>query len=131
MDLPDPADIPLKNAKVMVSGKLKIEDKTQRDHREHYALMAGGSAFYLASFFFSYLPDLEEVIVSAYNQVVDSSTGHDKDQYIFSLKIDRETLFSLNMKRVHPVKAFEHFQPVVNATKTYIFKEIEPYQPEK
>ncbi|WP_416149591.1 hypothetical protein ACM26V_00930 [Salipaludibacillus sp. HK11] len=83
---------------------------------------------YLASFFFHFLPTLQEVILSRYKQVIDRSTGHEEDQYIYSLKIDRETLYSLNTKRIHPIAAFNQFQPRLNATKTYIFKEIEPYQ---
>jgi len=128
IDLPTLAEVPIKQAKVMKSGKLKIEDKTQRDHREHYALMIGGSALYLASFFFHFFPTLQSVTLSGYNQVIDPSTGHENDQYIYSLKIDRKTLYSLNTKRVHPIAAFDQFQPRLNATKTYIFKEIEPYQ---
>lgn len=127
IDLPKLEEVPIKKAEVMKSGKLKIQDKTQRDHREHYALMVGGSALYLASFFFRFLPTLESVTLSGYHQIVDRSTGHDEDQYIYSLKIDRGSLYSLNTKRVHPISAFGQFQPRLNATKTYIFKQIEPY----
>ncbi|UCZ54646.1 DUF4236 domain-containing protein [Bacillus shivajii] len=129
IDLPKLEDVPFEKARVLKTNRLKVENKTQRDHREDYAIMVGGSAFYLASFFFSYLPTLEEVVISGYNQVLDDSTGHDVDQYIYSLIIDRSTLNSMNMENVHPIKAFEHFSSIIDATKTYIFKEIEPYQP--
>ncbi|WP_280768352.1 DUF4236 domain-containing protein [Salipaludibacillus daqingensis] len=127
IDLPKLEEVPIKKAEILKSGKLKIQDKTQRDHREHYALMVGGSALYLASFFFRFLPTLQTITLSGYNQIVDPSTGHDEDQYIYSLIIDKKTLYSLHTERVHPIAAFDQFKPKINATKTYMFKEIVPY----
>ncbi|MCE7794373.1 DUF4236 domain-containing protein [Salipaludibacillus sp. CUR1] len=127
INLPKLEEVPLQEARLLKSGKLKVENKTHRDHREHYALMAGGTAFYLASFFFAYLPPLQTITISGYNQIVDPATGHEEDQYIYSLKIDRETLYSLKMKKVHPILAFDNFEKRLNATKTYIFKEIKPF----
>lgn len=129
IDLPTNDEIPIKKAEILKSGKLKIKDKTQREHREDYALLVGGTALYIASFFFRYLPTLKHVYISGYNQIVDASTGHQKDQYIYSLKINKEVLYSLNMENVHPIRAFEHFMPRLDVTKTYIFKEISPYSP--
>ncbi|MBU9724067.1 MULTISPECIES: DUF4236 domain-containing protein [Bacillaceae] len=129
IDLPTIDEVPDEKARVLKSGKLKVEQKTQRDHREHYALLVGGTALYLASFFLAYLPTVNKTTISGYNQILDDSTGHEKDQYIYSLKVDRDTLYHLNMEKVHPIKAFDHFEPRLNATKTYIFKEIEPYKP--
>ncbi|MDQ0256189.1 hypothetical protein J2S74_003607 [Evansella vedderi] len=130
IDLPTIDEVPIKKASILKTGRLKIADKTQRQHREEYALLVGGTAFYLASFFFRYLPTVKVVYVSGYNQILDNSTGHDVDQYIYSLEIDKNKLYSLNMKNVHPIKAFEHFEPRVNTTKTFIFKEIKPYSPD-
>ncbi|MCD8508982.1 MAG: DUF4236 domain-containing protein [Bacillus sp. (in: Bacteria)] len=129
IDLPTIDEIPIKKADILKSGKLKIKDKTQRDHREDYALLVGGTALYIASFFFRYLPTLKNVYISGYNQVLDVSTGHETDQYIYSLKINKEVLYSLNMENVHPIRAFENFQPRLDVTKTFIFKEITPYSP--
>lgn len=129
MDLPEPENVPEKKAEILKSGKLKMKEKTQREQREHYAMLVGGSAFYLASFFFHYLPTLTHVYISGYNQIIDTSTGHEKDQYIYSLKIDKETLYSFKMENIHPIDAFQHFEPKLNVTKTYIFKEISPYAP--
>ncbi|MBB5173016.1 DUF4236 domain-containing protein [Texcoconibacillus texcoconensis] len=127
IDLPNPDAMPTKKARLLKSGKLKVENKTQRDRRDDYAKLVSGTAFYLASFFFSRLPTVQEAIVSGYRQKIEPSTGHEKDEYIYSLIIDRHTFRSLNLEYVDPIEAFSHFQPRMNATKTYIFKEIEPY----
>ena len=92
--------------------------------------MVGGTALYLCSYVFSLLPTCEEVIISGYTQVKNNATGHLDDQYIYSLKVNKQTFYSLNLQEVHPIAAFENFAPIINATKTYIFKEITPYEPE-
>lgn len=129
VDLPQMDEIPLTKASILKSGKLKVENKSQREMREHYAIMVGGTALHLCSFLFSILPTCETIIVSGYTQVKNETTGHLDDQYIYSLKVDREVFYSLNISEVHPIAAFENFEPIMNATKTYIFKEIEPYAP--
>ncbi|MCD8502850.1 MAG: hypothetical protein LRY71_15795 [Bacillaceae bacterium] len=57
------------------------------------------------------------------------ATGHLDDQYIYSLKVNKDVFYSLNISDVHPFAAFENFEPIINATKTFIFKEIKPYEP--
>ncbi|GEL08282.1 DUF4236 domain-containing protein [Salisediminibacterium halotolerans] len=128
IDLPNLDDIPNEEAEVLKSGKLKISEKTQRSRREDYAFLVGGSALYIASFFFAHLPTLKTITISGYNQRLDQSTGHHVDHYIYSLIIDREMLYSFHASQIHPIEAFTHFNPRLNATKTYIFKEIEPYE---
>lgn len=129
VDLPQMEEIPLTKASILKSGKLKVENKSQREMREHYATMVGGTALYLCSYVFSLLPTCEAIIISGYTQVDNKSTGHLDDQYIYSLKVDKETFYNLNITNVHPIHAFENFEPIINATKTYIFKEIKPYEP--
>ncbi|ADU30019.1 DUF4236 domain-containing protein [Evansella cellulosilytica] len=128
INLPTMEEIPVKKASILKTGRLKVQEKTQREHREHYAILIGATALYLASFFFGYLPSLKTVYVSGYNQAIDESTGLDHDRYIYSIKVDRKTFYSLNMSKVHPIKAFDNFEPRLKVTKTFIFKEIEPYK---
>lgn len=130
VDLPQMEEVPLTKTEILKSGKLKIQKKSQRELREHYAIMIGGTALYLCSFVFSLLPTCETVIISGYTQVKNKATGHIDDQYIYSLKVNHETFYTLNIAAVHPIAAFENFQPIMNATKTFIFREITPYEPE-
>ncbi|WNF37879.1 DUF4236 domain-containing protein [Bacillaceae bacterium IKA-2] len=129
VDLPQMEEIPLTKASILKSGKLKVEKKSQRQMREDYAIMVGGTALYLSSYVFSLLPTCQTIIISGYTQVQSKATGHIEDQYIYSLKVDKNTFYSLNLAEVHPIAAFDNFEPITNATKTFIFKEIEPYQP--
>ncbi|OIJ20345.1 hypothetical protein BKP45_09810 [Anaerobacillus alkalidiazotrophicus] len=129
VDLPTMEEIPLTKASILKSGKLKVQKKSQREMREHYAIMIGGTALYLCSYVFSLLPTCETIIISGYTQIQNKATGHVDDQYIYSLKVDKEILYSLNMLDVHPIAAFENFRPKIDVTKTCIFKEIEPYEP--
>lgn len=128
VDLPQMEETPLTKASILKSGKLKVQKKSQRQMREDYAIMVGGTALYLSSYVFSLLPTCETIIISGYTQVQNKATGHIEDQYIYSLKVDKKTFYSLNLAEVHPIAAFENFEPVINATKTFIFKEIEPYR---
>ncbi|OIJ16913.1 hypothetical protein BKP37_04450 [Anaerobacillus alkalilacustris] len=129
VDLPTMEEIPLTKASILKSGKLKVQKKSQREMREHYAIMVGGTALYLCSYVFSLLPTCEKIIISGYTQIQNKATGYVEDQYIYSLKVDKEIFYSLNMSDVHPIAAFENFHQKIDVTKTYIFKEIEPYEP--
>ncbi|AOM82706.1 DUF4236 domain-containing protein [Salisediminibacterium beveridgei] len=129
VDLPNPDKVPVKEAEVLKSGKLKITEKTQRDQRDHYARLAGGTALYLASYFLAYLPTVERVIVSGYQQQLDERNGHDQDVYIYSAMITRDGFQELNLDQLHPLLALESFEHRMNATKTFILKEITPFSP--
>ena len=129
VDLPQMDDIPLTKATLLKSGKLKVKEKTQRETREQYAIMVGGTAVYLCSVVFSLLPTCESIVISGFTQVKNEATGHLDDQYIYSLKVNKDVFYSLNISDVHPFAAFENFEPIINATKTFIFKEIKPYEP--
>lgn len=129
VDLPNPDKVPVKEAEVLKSGKLKITEKTQRDHRDHYARLAGGTALYLASYFLAYLPTVEEVVISGYQQQLDERNGHDQDVYIYSASITRSGFQVLNLAELHPLLALESFDHRMNATKTFILKEITPFEP--
>lgn len=128
VDLPQMEEIPLTKVEILKSGKLKVYKKSQREMREHYAIMVGGTALYLCSYVFSLLPTCETMIISGYTQVKNKATGRLDDQYIYSLKVDKDTFYSLNISEVHPIAAFENFQPIMNITKTFIFREITPYE---
>lgn len=129
VDLPNPDMVPVKEAEVLKSGKLKVTEKTQRDHRDHYARLAGGTALYLASYFLAYLPTAERVIISGYQQQLDERSGHDEDIYIYSAIITRKGFQELNLHQLHPLLALESFEHRLNATKTFILKEITPFSP--
>ncbi|WP_216829492.1 DUF4236 domain-containing protein [Alkalihalobacterium elongatum] len=131
VDLPELNEVPLEKATIMKSGKLKIQEKSQRETREHYAVMVGGTALYLSSFAFAFVPTCEKVVISGYTQRLNEATGHKDDTYIYSLIVERDRFYSLNMSNLHPILAFENFEHRLNATKTYIFKEIIPFDPEK
>ncbi|CAM3804959.1 DUF4236 domain-containing protein [Alkalicoccus chagannorensis] len=128
--LPPPEKVPEEEAEVMKSGKLKIESKTQRDQRDHYARLIGGSALYTAGFFFAYAPTLQSLLLSGCYESRDSTTGQAEDVYVYSAHITREALQELVLEHLHPFDALEHFDAVTNATKTYVLKEITPLRPE-
>ncbi len=129
VDLPQVEEISLSKTEILKTGKLKVEKKSQRELQEHYAIMVGGTALYLCSYVFSLLPTCETIIVSGFTQVKNNETGHYKDQYIYSLKVAKSIFYSIKIAEVHPIAAFGNFEPILNVTKTYMFREIEPYKP--
>ncbi|MFC5712280.1 DUF4236 domain-containing protein [Thalassorhabdus alkalitolerans] len=129
--LPPLQVVPVSKASILKSGKLKIERKSKKQQRNHYAKMVGGAALYLSSYIFSLLPNCDRIVLSGYTIEPDPVTGHDNEWYLYSIDVDRETLYTLKMRQVHPIQSFKQFHPRMDATKTYIFKPITPYEPEE
>jgi hypothetical protein len=88
--------------------------------------------FFLAGTVFATLPASNHVIISGYSQRLDSSTGKVNDDYLFSFRIDRESLTKIDfaaLEKVDPVAAMGVFENSRKMTATGKFKSIEPFQP--
>jgi hypothetical protein len=93
-----------------------------RDHVHAIALRIIAEIFHR-------LPSLKNITLSGYIEGQDIATGHHEDQYLLSVKVDREQWKNINFEAPEvfdPLAALEQFELVRNMTKTGIFKPIEP-----
>lgn len=134
VDLPEIEDLPQRVAALAANGrKLNIKDKAQKQLQEEYALHIHGIAFRLTGTVFASLPTSQKVVISGYSQRLDKATGNTNDDYLFSIKADREGLSKLNfdaIDKINPIEAMGIFEIQRKMTSTFIFKAIEPYQPQ-
>ena len=90
IDLPEVEDLPQRMASLTASErKLTIKSKSQKQLRQEYATHVHGIAFRLAGTVFASLPSSERVVVSGYSQRLNKATGKIKDDYLYSVIIDR------------------------------------------
>jgi len=127
LDLPEIEDLPTHKSTLLSSGKSKTTEKTQKELREQYARIVHGTAFRLGGTVLASVPTCRQVVVSGYTQRSNPATGQVQDDYIYSVRLDREGYERLDLRRMDPVEAFDHFQNRRNMTKTFILKPIEPY----
>jgi len=131
IDLPEIEDIPNKIAVLSASGKkLNIKNKTLKQLRLEYASHIHAIAFRIASYTFASLPSVNRIILSGYSQRLDKSIGKINDEYLFSIKIDRNIISKVNYENLNNldlIEFFNNYKFIRNMTSTGIFKKIEPY----
>lgn len=127
IDLPEIEEIPDEYATITKSGTLSIKKKTAKKLKEDYAQLVSGIALILSSYVFNLLPTVETIVISGYTQRLDRSTGFTKDDYIYSLVVNKQVFNSLNIRHVNPLDTFVHFQPIALVTNSLEWKEIVPY----
>lgn len=128
VDLPEIEDLPMEKAMITEAGNLSIKARTKKEIKENYINLVLGIAYYLASYVFATIPTCLRVIMSAYTQRMDLSTGYVKDTYIYSLDINGVDFFKINFENVDPKLAVNNFKPIINYNSTFEMKEIEPYE---
>jgi hypothetical protein len=133
VDLPEIEDLPQRVASLAASErKLNIKSKSQKQLRQEYATHVHGIAFRLAGMVFASLPSSEKVVVSGYSQRLDKATGRIKDDYLYSVRIDRQQFSQTNfeaLENIDPIEAIEMFELRRQMISTGIFKAIEPFTP--
>ena len=132
VDLPEIEDIPAKEASVAARGnKLNLKGLSQKRLRLLYANHIHGIAVRLLGECFWALPTINKVLLSAYSQRVDTGTGRENDDYLYSVIADRKNFEAMNFDNlagVDPVVTLERFELRRNMTKTGVIKTIEPFE---
>jgi len=97
--------------------------------RQIYRDYVHASAFRILGEIFASLPTVEQALVSGYTQVVNGSTGHIEDQYLYSVTVSRAMWQGINfddLGQLNPVACLEVFALRRKMTKTGIFKPVTP-----
>ena len=126
LDLPEIEHMPTEKASILLSGKISIKNKTQKELKQEYSQCVTGIAFFLAGTFYNISPKIENVIISGYTQRLNKVNGKIEDQYIYSIKFTREIFSNLNIKSINSLDAFENFENNLNASASFDFKTVNP-----
>jgi hypothetical protein len=132
IELPDEDAMPDREW-TMPAKRLKLTPKklSVTRQRKLYRDHVHGIAFRVLGAVFSRLPAVQEARVSGYRQVVDATTGGMRDQYLYSIKVNRERWERIDFDapdQVDPVAAVELFTLRRDMTKTGIFRDIAPFK---
>jgi hypothetical protein len=95
--------------------------------RREYALCVCGVAFYFSGLFFNVTSNIKKIQISGYTQRLDKKTGHTEDEYVYSVKFDRQTFESLNIDQIDPMEAIDNFDRRMNITSIFELRKIEPF----
>jgi hypothetical protein len=131
VDLPEIEDMPGTEFQATESGK-SVREKALSDLRirKDYARHVHGIVFRVAGEAFRALDYLREVTVSGYSQRPDAATGNQRDDYLVSVRIDREGWNRINfgnLENVDPIEALSAFDIRRNMSKGFVFTAIDAY----
>ena len=136
-DLPEIED--MDNHKVVVKGRgknkhLETIEKSERQSRLEYARHIHGIGMVLAGTAFNVLDAINTVVISAYSQRLSSITGNYEDEYLYSVKIQRQDWLNINLQnkdKIDPIALIGSFEIRRKMTTTGIFKPIAPFDTSK
>lgn len=120
--------IPKQSKSLLKSGKLSQKDIPKGRFFELYQDYVCGVVLRVANEILAVLP-VEQVVVTAIDDVLDTKTGHIREQPIVSVFIPRLTIRSLNISLIDPSDALANFIHEMKFRKTQGFsavKEVEP-----
>lgn len=131
VDLPEIEDMPTKTASVPQRGlKLTVKEMGVTHVQKMYAKHIHSIGFRLLGEAFGMLPTIGKVTLSGYSQRKSKTTGHEEDEYLFSLVVSRadwERINFNNLDSIDVIDAFNRFELKRDMTKTSLFKAIQPY----
>jgi hypothetical protein len=73
---------------------------------------------------FALLP-VERALIHAVDSVLDTSTGHEEEVTVLSVLMERKMLSHINLERVDPSEALNHFECNMDFKKTQGLKPVE------
>jgi hypothetical protein len=130
VDLPEIEDLPNKTASLPSRGwRITLKPLTETKHRQLYMNHVHGVGFRLIGEVFATLPTVTAVVLSAYSQRPDKTTGEIQDEYLYSVRVMRESWSRINFRNlpaIDVVAAFDNFETRRKVTKTGIFAPIDP-----
>jgi len=131
VDLPEIEDLDRKVASVPARCyKLTLKEMTTKARQELYAKHVHSVGFRLIGEVFATLPTIEGVTLSGYTQRPDGSTGHLRDEYVYSVRVCRPRWAEINFTNLAAldiVGAFERFDLRRKLSKSGLLGTIEPF----
>jgi hypothetical protein len=119
--------IPKDRAKLLASGRASVKPMPKGDYYRLYQDHVCSAALRVAREFLALLP-IDEVIVTATDDLVDPATGHLKETAILSLRVPRETVEKLNFQALDPSDSLRNFLHRMSFGSTTGFRPVEPIE---
>jgi len=130
VDLPEIEDMPSKIAAVPARGlRLSIKELPTVQVRKRYMAHVHGVGFRIIGETFAALPCARRVTLSGFSQRNDPATGQVRDDYLYSVSVERSDWERIDFEllaMVDVVESLAQFELRRLMTKTGIFKPIEP-----
>lgn len=134
VDLPEIEDMPSKTASVPQRGyRISIKEMSATQIQRLYMRHVHSVGFRIIGEVFSALPNAQQVVLSAYSQRPDRSTGNVADEYLYSVRVDRGSWSRIrfdNLQELDVVDSLAQFDIRRNMTKTGGFKPVQPFGPD-
>jgi Protein of unknown function (DUF4236) len=131
VDLPELEDMPHRTATVPQRGyKLSVKEMSPNQLLRLYTSHVHGIGFRLIGEIFSALQESREVVLSAYSQRSNPATGMPQNDYLYSVRVDREQWSGVNfqnLNNIDVVEALTRFRLRRNMSKSGVFTAIQPF----
>ncbi|WP_144244322.1 DUF4236 domain-containing protein [Nitrincola sp. A-D6] len=133
LDLPVVDSIPLKSAQVASGGQsLQLKSKSEAQRDQEYARYTHGVVFRLLGVLLASLPAIDEIIISGYTQRTNQQTGFEQDEYLLSVRVQRQAFSELNfaaLDQLDPVIVLAQFIMRREMDSDFHFSAIKPFEP--
>jgi len=116
--------IPKESKTLLKTGKVSIKPLSKTRFFELYQDYICSAILRMAREVFAILP-IDTTIITAYGEILNTSTGHIERQPILSVLIPRKTLYNFNFDNLDPSDSMNNFLHNVNFNKTKGFKPVE------
>ena len=128
LDLPEIEDLsreyPYRNS----DGRIGYKRKTTAALKEEYARLVMSIGVFLSANFFNISSYIEQIVMSAFTTVRDKK-GDLVDQYLYSVRYERQTFENTDLAKVDDLYGFMlEFENRINMSSAYGFKPIQPYE---
>lgn len=131
VDLPEIEDMPSKIAAVPARGlRLSVKELPAVQVRKRYMAHVHGVGFRIIGETFTALPCARRVTLSGFSQRNDPATGQARDDYLYSVSVERSDWERIDFEllaMVDVVESLAQFDLRRQMTKTGIFRPIEPF----
>ena len=129
LDLPEIEDMPLEKVSTLSSGRINIKQKTLKEQSADYAICVCGMSYFFASLLFNTTPVIDDIYISAYTQRENKQSGRTEDQYVYSVKFDRNKFASLDFQSLDPIMTLCQFPHNINISSSYKLETIDINKP--
>lgn len=119
--------VPKEEKRLTKTGKLSTRQMTKTRYYDLQQDYVCSCVIRIARDLFALLP-IETVLIHAYDEQLNTVTGHNERNLILSAKIDRETLNQLNFELIDCSDAMENFPHHMHFRKTKGFAPVEKVQ---
>ncbi|RTE08643.1 DUF4236 domain-containing protein [Paenibacillus whitsoniae] len=119
--------IPKESKSLTQTGKLSIKQMTKTSFYDIYQDYVCSCVLRIARDMFAILP-FEQVYIHAMDTQLNTTTGHDEQVTILSVKIDRYALNKLNFETIDCSDSMQNFEHNMKFMKTAGFKPVEKIQ---